>query len=79
MSDRTMMTTPLSHGFLAVSDQDAAWLNNGGLPEWGRECLVEHDGKWWWLSRVTLTSAEMESMGLKRNWSWSIRETNWRM
>lgn len=64
-----MRMTHLSHGFYMIDKGDAKRLNGGRLPSPGKEALVEHDGKNWWLARTPHGEGFV----------WSIRETDWRM
>ncbi|MCK9458581.1 MAG: hypothetical protein M0R80_02995 [Proteobacteria bacterium] len=50
-----MKTTPIDHGFLQISQQDALALAKGKLPRHGYETLVNHEGEEYWLARTPLS------------------------
>lgn len=59
-----MKTTPIDNGFMLITEADARRLGGGTLPAPGRERLVVHEGKDYWLAR-TMYQGKMR---------WSIRE-----
>lgn len=64
-----MKLTLLDNGRFIIAPRDARELaGDGGLPVAGRELLVEHDGKSWWLARTIHGGRQV----------WTIRETGWR-
>ena len=47
-----MLGTYLDNGFYLITRKQALTLGGGTLPSIGKERLVVHDGKWYWLART---------------------------
>ena len=63
-----MFDKPIDNGFFEITESQARKLC-GTLPPHGREKLVAHDEKHYWVARTTVGGKQV----------WSIRQSAWKL